>query len=151
MEKSTIIISIIIVVCIAAGVTAYSITSPDNNILKSLESIGSDGGSGSGLGLNNSSLQNGTSTRGTGSGTGSSSGTGSGTGTGTGSGSGSGSGSDSGSSSGTGSGTSSGNYEITSDTGDGYITTYYDSNGNKLGYEYSSYDGSQHEGGGGAP
>ncbi len=36
MEKTNIILSVVIVLCIAGGVTAYGLTNPDNNILSSL-------------------------------------------------------------------------------------------------------------------
>jgi hypothetical protein len=49
VEKSNIIISIIIVICIAAGVTAYGLTSEDNGVFKNLQGIGADNG-GSGVG-----------------------------------------------------------------------------------------------------
>ncbi|OWT33564.1 hypothetical protein BGI41_01865 [Methanobrevibacter sp. 87.7] len=58
MEKSNIIISIIIVICIAAGVTAYGLTSDDNGIFKSLQGIGTNThGTGTGIG-NNTTITN---------------------------------------------------------------------------------------------
>ena len=100
MDKSNIIISIIIVLCVAAAVAAYGITNSDNPIFSDLSSM--SGKTGNGLG-NNTTL-NATAVDGAGSGnddTGYSSGSGSGT-----SSSGSGSGSSSGSGSGSGSGSS---------------------------------------------
>ena len=44
MDKSNIIISIIIVICIAAGVAAYGITNSENPIFSNLNSL--DSGSG---------------------------------------------------------------------------------------------------------
>jgi hypothetical protein len=67
MEKSNIIISVIVVLCIAAGVTAYGLSNPDDNIFSNL--AGLDGGGSDGLG-NNTTRAN--STSGTGSGSASS-------------------------------------------------------------------------------
>lgn len=84
MNKSDMIISIIIVLCIAAGVIAYGLTNSDNTIFSDLSSMGSGDNNGDGIGNNTT---NGT---GVGTGTGSSSGSGSSSsGTRTGSGSGS--------------------------------------------------------------
>lgn len=55
MEKSNIIISIIIVICIAAGVTAYGLTSDDNGIFKSLQGIGTNT-HGTGIGNNSTNV-----------------------------------------------------------------------------------------------
>lgn len=66
------IISIIIVLCIAAGVIAYGLTNSDNTIFSDLSSMGSGDNNGDGIGNNTT---NGT---GVGTGTGSSSGSGSG-------------------------------------------------------------------------
>lgn len=99
MDKSNIIISIIIVICIAAGVAAYGITNSENPVFSNLNSVDSGSGdSGNGIG-NNTTHHDSQSTNSHGSGNG---------GTGTGSGSGVSSGSGSGSSSGSGSGSGSG-------------------------------------------
>ncbi|WP_409200351.1 endoglucanase [Methanobrevibacter sp. DSM 116169] len=93
MEKSNIIISVIIVLCIAAGVTAYGLTNPDNEIFSSLPELDGEGGSGSeGAGNStNVSNSNGGSVAASGNGKGSGVGTGTGDGSNRGSGSGSGS------------------------------------------------------------
>lgn len=91
MEKANIIISIIIVLCIAAGVAAYGLSNPDNNLFSDLASISDDGTSGSGSGIGNNTT-NPSNTHGAGVGSGSGSGSGSGVSGGSGSGSGSGSG-----------------------------------------------------------
>ena len=53
MDKSNIIISIIIVICIAAGVAAYGITNSENLIFSNLNSLDSGSGdSGNGIGNN---------------------------------------------------------------------------------------------------
>lgn len=99
MDKSNIIISIIIVICIAAGVAAYGITNSENPIFSNLNSLDSGSGdSGNGIG-NNTTHHDSPSTSSHGSG-----GTGAGSGSGVSSGSGSGSGSESGSGSGSGGG-----------------------------------------------
>lgn len=101
MDKSNIIISIIIVICIAAGVAAYGITNSENPIFSNLNSVDSGSGdSGNGIG-NNTTHHDSQSTNSHGSGNG---GTGTGSGSGVSSGSGSGSSSSSGSGSGSGSG-----------------------------------------------
>lgn len=101
MDKSNIIISIIIVICIAAGVAAYGITNSENPVFSNLNSVDSGSGdSGNGIG-NNTTHHDSQSTNSHGSGNG-------GTGTGSGSGVSSGSGSCSSSSSGSGSGSGSG-------------------------------------------
>lgn len=162
MEKSNVIISIIIVVCIAAAVAAYGLTNSDNAIFSKLGGVDSGNG-GDGLNSTNISGINGsTGTSGSGSGSGSSSGSGVGSGSGRGSG---GSGSGSGSA-GSGSG-------ITSDdakrivnnhisqpgcyageptrTSVGYNVPILNSNGNNVGYMLVSFSGKIIEGGGGAP
>ncbi len=98
MNNSNIIISIIIVLAIAAGVTAYGLTNDSNTVFNDLSGFtpGSTGDTGIGN-LTNSSGNSGSASSG-GSGAGSGSGTGSGSGSGTGSGSGSGSSSSGGSS-----------------------------------------------------
>lgn len=101
MDKSNIIISIIIVICIAAGVAAYGITNSENPVFSNLNSVDSGSGdSGNGIG-NNTTHHDSPSTNSHGSGNG---GTGTGSGSGVSSGSGSGSSSSSGSGSGSGSG-----------------------------------------------
>jgi hypothetical protein len=101
LDKSNIIISIIIVICIAAGVAAYGITNSENPVFSNLNSVDSGSGdSGNGIG-NNTTHHDSQSTNSHGSGNG---GTGTGSGSGVSSGSGSGSSSSSGSGSGSGSG-----------------------------------------------
>lgn len=101
MDKSNIIISIIIVICISAGVAAYGITNSENPVFSNLNSVDSGSGdSGNGIG-NNTTHHDSQSTNSHGSGNG---GTGTGSGSGVSSGSGSGSSSSSGSGSGSGSG-----------------------------------------------
>ena len=98
MNNSNIIVSIIIVLAIAAGVTAYGLTNDSNTVFNDLSGFtpGSTGDTGIGN-LTNSSGNSGSASSG-GSGAGSGLGTGSGSGSGTGSGSGSGSSSSGGSS-----------------------------------------------------
>ena len=55
MDKANIIISIIIVLCIAAAVAAYGITNSDSPIFSDLSSMGSNDDTGNGIG-NNSSI-----------------------------------------------------------------------------------------------
>ena len=77
MDKSNIIISIIIVICIAAGVAAYGITNSENPIFSNLNSLDSGSGdSGNGIG-NNTTHHDSPSTSSHGSGVSSSSGSGS--------------------------------------------------------------------------
>ena len=57
MDKANIIISIIVVLCIAAAVTAYGITNSDNPIFSDLSSMGANDNTGNGLG-NNTTLNN---------------------------------------------------------------------------------------------
>ncbi|WP_407414641.1 endoglucanase [Methanobrevibacter sp.] len=151
MDKANIIISIIVVLCIAAAVAAYGITNSDSPIFSDLSSMSASNDAGNGIG-NISSLNNGTgssvattssSSGSTGSGSGSSSSGGSSSGSGSGSG---GSGSGSG-----GSGTSThlsysqaqsiangaiseaGCYAGNGRYSDGYwIFTIYDANGNAV-------------------
>nr|WP_304159591.1 PepSY domain-containing protein [Methanobrevibacter smithii] len=109
MDKSNIIISIIIVICIAAGVAAYGITNSENPVFSNLNSVDSGSGdSGNGIG-NNTTHHDSQSTNSHGSGNG-------GTGTGSGSGVSSGSGSGSSSSSGSGSGSGRGHHPTPSPT-----------------------------------
>ncbi|MCQ2964072.1 MAG: PepSY domain-containing protein [archaeon] len=73
LDNSNIIISIIIVLCIAAGVTAYSLTN-DDNVFTDLEGITPDSGDDGGLGDNgvgNTTGDIGTSVESSGSGSGS--------------------------------------------------------------------------------
>ena len=111
MENSNIIISIIIVLCIAAGVTAYGISEGDNAVFSDLSGFSPDSSSSS---TDNNGIQN-VSTDTQTDGTGSSVSTGS-TGTSSGTGGGSSSG---GSSSSTGTGTSSGTSSGTGGSGSG--------------------------------
>ncbi len=94
MDKANIIISIIVVLCIAAAVAAYGITNSDSPIFSDLSSMSSSDDAGNGIG-NISSLNNGTgssvatttsSSGSTGSGSSGSSSGGSGSGSGSGSG-----------------------------------------------------------------
>ena len=87
MEKSNIIISIIIVLCIAAAVTAYGLTNNDDAIFSDLANMGSSDSGDDGIGDSSGGSSNGASSSG-GSGSGSSRG-------GSGGGSGSGGGGDS--------------------------------------------------------
>ncbi|WP_298525536.1 endoglucanase [uncultured Methanobrevibacter sp.] len=105
MDKANIIISIIIVLCIAAAVAAYGITNSDSPIFSDLSSMSANSNAGNGLG-NNTTHGNGTghsvaTTNGgaSGSGAGDTSSGGAGAGTSEGSGSGYGGGSDYGGSS----------------------------------------------------
>ena len=79
MDKANIIISIIIVLCIAAAVAAYGITNTDNPIFSDLSSIGAnDNNNGNGIGNTTVGNQpNSVATTGGSSGTGSGSGSGS--------------------------------------------------------------------------
>ncbi|MBQ2665648.1 endoglucanase [Methanobrevibacter sp.] len=74
MDKANIIISIIIVLCIAAAVAAYGITNSDNPIFSDLSSIGANDNNGNGIGNNTITNQSGpvaTDTGNSGTGTGS--------------------------------------------------------------------------------
>ena len=106
MDKSNLIISIIVVLCIAAAVAAYGIINNQDAVFSDLASMNSGSGNG-GNGIGNNTTQNGTSTSSDGSGSGGSSSGGDGAGSGSGAGSSSG-GSGSGSGSGSGGGSSSG-------------------------------------------
>ena len=122
MDNSNIIISIIIVLCIAAGVTAYGISEGDNAVFSDLSGFSPDSSSSS---SDNNGIQNvstDTQTDGTGSdvSTGSTGSTGTSYGTGGGSSSG---GSSSGTSTGTSSGTSSGTGGGSTDNGNGTTPT----------------------------
>ncbi|MBQ9161205.1 MAG: endoglucanase [Methanobrevibacter sp.] len=154
MDKANIIISIIVVLCIAAAVAAYGITNSDSPIFSDLSSMSSSDDAGNGIG-NISSLNNGTgssvATTSSNSGSSGSSSSGSSSGSGSGSGSSSGSGSGSGGSSHGGSGTSThlsysqaqsiangaieqaGCYAGNGRYSNGYwIFTIYDANGNNV-------------------
>ena len=61
MDKANIIISIIVVLCIAAAVAAYGITNSDSPIFSDLSSMGSNDDNGDGLG-NNTTLTDGNTT-----------------------------------------------------------------------------------------
>ncbi len=61
MDKANIIISIIIVLCIAAAVTAYGITNSENPIFSDLSSMGANDDAGDGLGNNTTISNNGSS------------------------------------------------------------------------------------------
>ena len=106
MDKSNLIISIIVVLCIAAAVAAYGIINNLDAVFSDLASMNSGYGNG-GNGIGDNTTQLGTSTSSDGSGSGGSSSGGNGAGSGSGSGSSSG-GSGSGSGSGSGGGSSSG-------------------------------------------
>ena len=111
MDKANIIISVIIVLCIAAAVTAYGITNSDNPIFSSLSSMDANDDTGSGIG-NNTTLGNGSSSVATTAGSSSSANSGSGS-----SGSSSGSSSSGSSSSSSSSGTSSNSGSSSSNSG----------------------------------
>ena len=77
MDKANIIISIIVVLCVAAAVAAYGITNSDNPIFSDLSSMSSKD-TGNGLGNNTTNVKNSSSTAVTNGGSSSSSGSGSG-------------------------------------------------------------------------
>ena len=111
MDKANIIISIIIVLCVAAAVAAYGITNSDNPIFSNLPSMSGSDDAGNGLGNNSTAITNNSgSSVATTAGSGSGSGSGSSSSGGSSSGGGSGSSSSGGSSSGGGSGSSSGTH-----------------------------------------
>ncbi len=86
MDNSNIIISIIIVLCIAAGVTAYSLTNDSDNVFTNLQGITPESADDAGLGdtgLLNDAQANGNGATGTGS-SGSSGGSSGGSGSGSG-------------------------------------------------------------------
>ncbi len=58
MDKANIIISIIIVLCIAAAVAAYGITNSDNPIFSDLSSMPGSGNNGDGTGNNTTHINN---------------------------------------------------------------------------------------------
>ena len=126
LDKANIIISIIIVLCIAAAVTAYGITNSDNPIFSDLSSMGANDDTGNGIG-NTTSLDNGSSSVAT---TGSSS---SSTGSGSGS-SGSSSGSSSSGSSSSGTSSSSGSSSSSSGSGSGSGSSSSSSKSTQLSY-----------------
>ncbi len=155
MEKSNIIISVIIVLCIAAGVTAYGVTSDSNGVFKTLQGIGSDSST-DGAGTGNVSVNTSESSSSGGADEGSSEGS-SDEGYSESSGS---SESSSGSSEG-GSSDSGGSsqadptvatYTVTTQNADGgYTITYYNAYDENIGYITYDADGNQIEGAGGAP
>ena len=75
MDNSSIIISIVIVLCIAAGVTAYGLTNDSNTVFNDLSGFTPDEQGNTGIGNNSTGLEGADS--GTGTGTSSGSGTGS--------------------------------------------------------------------------
>ena len=75
MDNSSIIISVVIVLCIAAGVTAYGLTNDSNNVFNDLSGFTPDDAGNTGIGNNSTGLEG--TDSGTGSGTGSGSGSGS--------------------------------------------------------------------------
>ena len=87
MDKANLIISIIVVLCIAAAVAAYGIINNQDAVFSDLASMDSGSGNG-GNGIGNNTTHNGTSTSSSGSGSGGSSSGGNGAGSGSGSGSG---------------------------------------------------------------
>ena len=95
MEKSNIVITIIIVLCIATAVAAYGIINNPNAMFSDLASMGSGSGNGHGPGNNTTQVKNpassGSGSSGSGSGGGSSGGSGGGSSGGSGGGSGGGS------------------------------------------------------------
>lgn len=140
MEKSNMIISIIIVLCIAAGVTAYGVTNSNNGFFKTLQEVGSDAGTGPGnVSLNTSNNDGNGNSEGTsdsGSGSGSSGSSGSG-------------GSNSG---GGGADPTVATYTITTQNDDGgYTISYYNAYDEKIGFIRYDAEGNQIGGGGGAP
>ena len=77
MDNSSIIISVVIVLCIAAGVTAYGLTNDSSTVFNDLSGFTPDEQGNTGIGNNSTGLEG--TDSGTGTGTGSSSGTGSST------------------------------------------------------------------------
>ncbi len=155
MEKSNIIISVIIVLCIAAGVTAYGVTSDSNGVFKTLQGIGSDSST-DGAGTGNVSVNTSESSS-SGGDDGSSEGS-SDEGYSESSGSSeSSSGSSEGGSSDSGGGSSQADptvatYTVTTQNADGgYTITYYNAYDENIGYITYDADGNQIEGAGGAP
>ncbi|WP_295722103.1 endoglucanase [uncultured Methanobrevibacter sp.] len=156
MEKSNIIISVIIVLCIAAGVTAYGVTSENNGIFKTLQGIGSDSsndGSGTGnvsVNTSDSSSSGDEGTEGTSDG-GYSEDSGSGESDSGGS-SDSGDGGDGGDGGGSEADPTVATYTVTTQNADGgYTITYYNAYDQSIGFIRYDADGNQIEGGGGAP
>lgn len=156
MEKSNIIISVIIVLCIAAGVTAYGVTSDSNGVFKTLQGIGSDS-SNDGAGTGNVSVNTSDSSS-SGGDEGSSEGSSDeGYSESSGSSESSSSGSSEGGSSDSGGGGSQADptvatYTVTTQNADGgYTITYYNAYDENIGYITYDADGNQIEGAGGAP
>ena len=152
MEKANIIISIIIVLCIAAAVAAYGLTNTNSPIFSDLSSMGANNPSDNGLG-NSTAVTNGSNSPATTTSSGSSTGSGSGSSSGSSSGTSSSSGSSSSGSSSSGSSSSGSTHlsystakSIASDAiaeqgcyaGSGYysngywIFTIYDADGNAV-------------------
>ena len=126
MDKANIIISIIIVLCIAAAVAAYGITNSDNPIFSDLSSMNANDDTGNGLG-NNTTMGNGSSVATTSGSNSVSSGSSSGSGSSSsGSSSGSGSSSSSSSSGSSSSGSSSGSGSSSSDSSSNTQLSYSD-------------------------
>ena len=65
MDNSSIIISVVIVLCIAAGVTAYGLTNDSNNVFNDLSGFTPDDEGNTGIGNNSTGLE-GTGSSGTG-------------------------------------------------------------------------------------
>lgn len=160
MEKSNVIISVIIVLCIAAGVTAYGVTSDSNGVFKTLQGIGSDSST-DGAGTGNVSVNTSDSSSSGGADEGSSEGSsdeGYSESAGSSESSSSGSSSSEGGSSDSGGGGSSqadptvATYTVTTQNADGgYTITYYNAYDENIGYITYDADGNQIEGAGGAP
>ena len=130
MDKANIIISIIIVLCIAAAVTAYGITNSDNPIFSDLSSMGANDDTGNGIG-NTTSLDNGSSSVATTTGSPRSTESGSGSGS---SSSGSSSGGSSSGSSSSGTSSSSGSSSSSSSSGSGSGSSSSSSSSSQLSY-----------------
>ncbi|WP_461462144.1 hypothetical protein [Methanobrevibacter sp.] len=157
MEKSNIIISVIIVLCIAAGVTAYGVTSDSNGVFKTLQGIGSDSST-DGAGTGNVSVNTSDSSSSGGADEGSSEGSSDESySESSESSESSSSGSSEGGSSDSGGGSSQADptvatYTVTSQNADGgYTITYYNAYDENIGYITYDADGNQIEGAGGAP
>ena len=66
MDNSSIIISVVIVLCIAAGVTAYGLTNDSNNVFNDLSGFTPDEQGNTGIGNNSTGLEGSDSGRGDG-------------------------------------------------------------------------------------
>ena len=82
MDKANVIISIIIVLCVAAAVAAYGLTNPHNSLFSDLSSMTGSGDSGKGIGNNSTAHHNGSGSSVANTGSGSSSGSSGGSGSG---------------------------------------------------------------------